>query len=214
MDPKEKVMLFGKRREIYNMIRQKPGLHLRELHRTLDLSFGSLRYHIEFLKKRGLIITITDAGYRRHYISNNVGNGDKKYLCIFRQKTLRKILIVFLLCEAKEIFFHEDLKKLPLEETWFDPKNYMMLKHRTTRIFHLKKLVKLNVLKEVKVKGRTGYMLVDSEKIWDFMIRYQKKISNSKIDSLLDWTSNHIISDQMGTFEENLFDIFPHPYHI
>lgn len=211
---KDKILLFEKRKKIYDMITKKPGFHLRELHRNLDLSFGALRYHLDYLKKRGLIITISDDGYSRYYISNNVGNGDKKYLCIFRQKTLRKILIIFLLCEDKHIFFHEDLKKLPKEKTWYDPENFRILKHRTTRNFHLKKLVDLKILKKINVKGKTGYELVDSENIWDFIIRYQSKLSNEEVDKLVKWTNNYIITNQMDSFIDTVWDVFPHPYHV
>ena len=65
---KNSVTIGGNNKEvIYNFIIKYPGVHLREIFRNLDISEGTIRYHIEILLKQGLIVKSDSDGYMRYY---------------------------------------------------------------------------------------------------------------------------------------------------
>jgi len=213
MGVENKYINFEKRKEIYEFILKNPGLHLRELNRRVNFSFGCLRYHLNYLKKRGLIKQISDNGFSRYYITNKVGHNDKKFLNIFRQEKLWKILLVFLLSEFKQIFYKQDLLNLSNEKSWTDPKPFKIIKHRSTIDFYLKKLINSGIIHIVYNHRRVGYILVDSESLWDFLIRYVGVLSNIQINNSLKFLNDICISRELNNFLDVLWDIFPHPYY-
>jgi predicted transcriptional regulator len=213
MDVKGKFINFEKRKKIYDFILKNPGLHLRELNRRLNISFGSLRYHLEYLKKRHLIKKVKDNGFSRFYIKNNIGSKDKKLINVFRQEKLRKILLIFILMEDRHIFFKRDFSYLPNEKKWKNFGHYKITKHRTTLDFHLKKLIDFGLIEQVQRNRRNGYRLIESESLWDFLIRYDKLLSNKLVNKSLKFLNDRGVSQNIDKFLDNLWDIFPHPYY-
>jgi len=214
---KEKLIFLNKRKIIYNFILENPGFHLREIQRKINMPYTTLRYHINFLKKRDLIIIKKEKGHYRYFVSYKIGNGDKEIFKIIRDKQLIKILIVFISCENKQILFKEDLQKLPdpiSKLGWYDTWNFIIFKHRTTIVYYLKKLVDVGILETFKVGKKTGYKLRDFNKILDFLIRYNKEIDDKYINDLLTWSDNEDIPDRIDDTLEKIYDIFPHPYHV
>ena len=217
MNGKNSILLLNNRKKIYNFILENPGFHLREIQRKLDISYSTLRYHLNYLKKRDLLITKKEKGYIRYFISKKVGNVDKEIFKIMRDKKLVKILIVFMACENKKTFFKKDLRSLPDPHGkygWYDPWNFIVFKHRTTISYYLGKLVEIGFLEKVRVKGKTGYRLMDSEKIFDFFIRYNKEIGDDFITKLVNWTNDRHIPEAIEDISERISEIFPNPYHV
>jgi len=217
MEKKSNILLLNKRKRIYNFILENPGFHLREIQRKLNISYSTLRYHLNYLKKRELILTKEEKGYKRYFISKKVGNGDKEIFKIIRDKNLIKILIVFLSCAGKEIFFKKDLRNLPDPHGkygWYDPWNFIIFKHRTTIAYYLEKLVEVEILEKVKIRKKTGYKITDSEKIIDFLIRYNKEIDDEFITQLINWSNDYHIPSTIDDIIDNIYDIFPNPYHV
>jgi predicted transcriptional regulator len=213
LDVRKNYINFEKRKEIYDFILKNPGLHLRELNRRLNYSFGSLRYHLNYLTKRCLIKQVPDNGFSRYYITNKVGKDDKKLLNAFRQEKLRKILLVFLLTEYRKVLYKKDFVNLPNEKLWTNPKPFKILKHRSTLDFHLNKLIDLGIIEIVENHRRVGYRLIDSVIIWDFLIRYWNVLSNKLISSSLKYLNDISISRNMDNYLHELWKIFPHPYY-
>lgn len=58
------------RRNIYNFVLKHPGYHYREIVRALKISKNNLSYHLNYLKKHGLIREYNEDGYTRYYIEN------------------------------------------------------------------------------------------------------------------------------------------------
>jgi len=219
---------FKTRKEIYNFILEYPGLHLRELFRRLDHSNGTIKYHLNFLKKQHLIIEKHETGYNRFYASNDVGMDEVKILNVLRQKNPRHILLYLLLCVgASQIELSKELNN--------DPK---------TIAFHLKKLKEYNIIeiapvengmvrtryKQSKLFGRKPvaseviYRLRDPYLIYNVFLMYKGKLfdedTTSDILELVEFfftkkrskiiTSN---TTKIDNVEELLYDILPHPYH-
>lgn len=76
----EKILNLEKRRIIHNIILKNPGIHLREIVRKSKIPKSTLKYHIIYLEKQNLIIKKVDRGCSRYFVSNAVGNYEKKIL--------------------------------------------------------------------------------------------------------------------------------------
>src|SRR5437867_10964738 len=55
--PGVSVLLNERRRKGFLTVRDRPGVDLRELARCLDIPLQSLSWHVEILKKSGLIVS-------------------------------------------------------------------------------------------------------------------------------------------------------------
>ena len=53
--PGVSVLLNERRRKVFLAVLDRPGIHLRELARSLDIPLQSLSWHVEILKKAGLL---------------------------------------------------------------------------------------------------------------------------------------------------------------
>lgn len=56
------------RTHIFDLIKEKPGIHFREILRELDIKQGVLSYHINFLEKKEYVRSVQDGIYRRFYL--------------------------------------------------------------------------------------------------------------------------------------------------
>jgi len=208
---KYKILKNEVRKSIYDLISKHPGLHLRELDRKTNQSFGSLRYHIKTLKKVGLIKEAYFGGFSRFYSAFDIGRSDKTLFNVFRQEMLSKIIVILILCENKKIFFKEDFEKLPNTENWVEPDRCSIRKHRTTLDFHLKKLVENKIIEPVKINNKIGYKVVNSEVLIDFLVRNKDSLSSEMIEDCLKWFDKNTPFHIDKTIEL-FWDIFPHPY--
>src|SRR3990170_6913656 len=52
------VMLNERRRRVFLTVLDRPGIHLRELARSLDIPLQSLSWHVEILRKAGLLASM------------------------------------------------------------------------------------------------------------------------------------------------------------
>lgn len=229
---KDNILKLEKRQEIYEYILKNPGLHLREISRNIDISFGGLRHHLNYLKKYELIKTKIDKRYKRYYASNTIGKKDKEILNLLRQETPCRIINLLLIPGPGHIFI--DLKTQEKELT--KPSRYMktyskqelidltrywdgpygeffhLQKHPTTINFHLNKLLEVDLIEKIKIGRKMKYKLKDEEYILSLFIRYKDALSIKSIDLLLYWREKSMrkAGDKV---EDVLWDIFPHPYH-
>ena len=56
------------RKNIYEMVKSKPGVHFNELIRTLDMQPGVLSHHLNVLESEEYIKSLQDANHRRFYL--------------------------------------------------------------------------------------------------------------------------------------------------
>lgn len=171
----ENLLKLKIRQEIYNLILEYPGLHLREISRIIYFSFDSLRHHLKFLEKYNLIVSRIDRRYIRYYVKQKVGKKDKEIFNVLRQVIPRKILLLMLCVGPGSIYknSHKDTlgpysknpdpsiysriysKKEIVELTKYWRKSAFKLfhlhKHQTTINFHLNKLIEADLIEEIKV---------------------------------------------------------------
>jgi len=83
------------RRKIYDCIRKNPGIHLRGIGKETAITLGTIRYHIDLLRRSHAIAVCEDRGYT-HYFENSgtYSASQQKVLKHMRNETTREILAV------------------------------------------------------------------------------------------------------------------------
>jgi len=216
------------REQIYDFIHKYPGLHLREILRKLDLSDGTIRYHLKYLEKHDIIIKKIEDGYSRFYATNDVSNGNKKILQLMRKQVPRNIMLYLLTSTyASQKNLSDELAKTP-----------------STIKFHLKKLIEMKIIEEatkgkgfiftkykkVKKMGYTPqgreivYMLKNPYLIYDLFVCYKNKLfdngTTGEMLDLFDWLASYEekpkrIKDKKKSakdVEDLLYELFPLPF--
>jgi len=230
LPPKDQIFELETRRQIYNFILKYPGLHFRKLSRKLNIPKTTLSYHLRYLQKRGLLTAKPEGKFTPYYVSNNIGNGQKKMLRLLRQEPSRNIILylLFTAC-ASQIELSRSLEK-----------------HPTTIKLHLKKLIDMDIIEpapvangevsveqgDLKIIERTPvgneiiYRLKDPHSIEDSVLLYRKRSFGDNFSFLpsigfefysslnVQITRGKNFKDSIESLEEIYFDIFPHPYHV
>jgi len=82
------------RSDIYQLIRNNPGVHFREICKKLDKQFGVVQYHVDVLTRAGLIFSKKEGRYL-HFFSSEHDSEDKKIVvqCYLQRTTARTILV-------------------------------------------------------------------------------------------------------------------------
>ena len=198
------------RRMIYNFILKNPGLHERELSRQLKIPKTTMNYHLNYLQKQDLIVSINEKRYLRFYIKQRVGFVDKQILSIIRQEVPRRIILfLFAYPERSRIEISRDLEKSD-----------------TTISFHLKKMLKKDIIICYRLGHKLVYKLKNQVDIYKFLITYEESLAEDiLICNLLDWfkfsspSGKHIRDPRrkksdIEDVEDIILDIFPHPYYL
>jgi len=230
---RSEILNLETRRRVYNFIQGNPGLHLREISRRLRLTYYNLDYHINYLKKLGMVSIRTDDSYSRIYPKDCFGKNEKQILNILRKKTPRRMIIFIFYCGVTtQGEIAENLEK-----------------HPTTIEYHLKKMLELDLIEpspikeglaltnlitdrhveRTPIKNETLYRFKDPEMLKKLLITHKKSLYNDKFFRVsmeyivmcsayhrkhktkrniksLDWWFYY--------YEEMFYDIFPHPYHV
>jgi len=233
MISQKNILKMGLRQEIYNYIRNNPGVHQRDLSKISNIPKSTLIHHLRYLEKQELIVTTNHMGYKRYFLSNKFGQMEKLLLNLLREETSRNILFMFLYqCNLSQIELSEALEKTP-----------------ATILFHMKKLVRYNIIEPMHIKGKFLQTIMPNQVIDRIPINNEivYHIKNKEIiftlydliithgDSLVDHEFfegfveglRDDLSYKSGRFkvamgpkkryheaEKVFWEIFPHPYHV
>ena len=127
----QNILQLEIRQKIYRYISKNPGIHLREISRQMTIPKSTLKYHLKYLYKKGLITTKSEKRYKRYYIINKLGTKEKEILNLLRQKVTRDILLY--------LMFYIVSSEIELSK--------VLEKHPATIDFHLKKIKNLGIIK-------------------------------------------------------------------
>ena len=171
------------RRRIFDMIRQQPGLHVRELSRRLDLLPSLVDYHLKALKKNDLVYFNMEEGYKRYYISENYRSNSYKKLSS-RQREILNILrqevplrIVMIILDNPNSTHSEILSAVDVSAS--------------TLSYHLKKLVKARVLKKQCTGRGRGFEIFDREEVLRVLIIGEVKPPSPAEGFIKTWEDFH-----------------------
>jgi len=94
------------RNSIYQIIKDNPGVHFREVCRSLDRKMGVVQYHARLLEEAGLIQSFGDGRYKRFFVPTMLGDLKNQpftqKLVAFLQRDTSQKMIQMLLEDAQE----------------------------------------------------------------------------------------------------------------
>jgi len=151
------ILELETRRNIFELVKKNPGLHLSKIAKTLKLRVSLAEYHLRYLEKHGLILSDTHTGYKRYVVTGEPKSIQKKNFSILRQNNLL-IIILFLL--KKDQGSHKEI----LQQMKISP---------ATLSYHLERLVKNKII-DVEKKGTSRiYRVKNSEELVNWLIKYK-----------------------------------------
>jgi predicted transcriptional regulator len=164
--PAPELLELETRRAIYNLVLAQPGLHLREIQRRLGMHINLVEYHIHHLIASELVVTVEQGGYNRYFPSQAPGTGervdvltsrDKRVLGLMRQPMPVRIM-VFLLAAGTAL--HKDV----CDHLGCAP---------STLTYHMKKLVRAEVVVQRTAGEGKGYHLADRRGVARLLMLYR-----------------------------------------
>ncbi|MCA1812331.1 MAG: helix-turn-helix domain-containing protein [Halobacteriales archaeon] len=162
----EDPLALDTRRRVFEHVRAHPGTHLRELQRQLDMSLGTLEYHLRVLEKQGLLSTQEDTRYLRYYATAQLGPREKEVIALLRQEVPRRVCATLLIepgLNHKQLLGHFQLAA-------------------STLSFHLKKLQAARLL-DVQREGREArYRILEPDLVAKCLVAYQASFLDEVVD--------------------------------
>ena len=221
----KKILNLEKRRDIYNFILRFPGSHLSNICKNLNIRKNNVSYHLNILKKHGLIDSISSDGYLRFYPVKLDRKDAEKIADLFDKsfsyETKKRILNLFKYYipgrnERKILTIINHKIPKDIIKLLFPDYNCSLMeisrnlkKHWTTISYHLKKMEKLGIIEKVIEGKETRYKIKDYEYTLRILFMYsgwhQKVNSEGKIEYVI---SGKIFDSIYDAFNE----IFPNPY--
>jgi predicted transcriptional regulator len=153
------ILELETRRKIYELITKNPGLHFSKIADMLHLRLSLVEYHLLYLEKNKIIISVKEKGYKRYYVEGTkIGVEDKKILSLLRQEIPLRI-VLFLIKNANSK--HRDILK------------YVDCAPSTLS-YHLKKLVTNGIIAIKNNFGKEGvYNIVNKNEIIKIIVSYK-----------------------------------------
>jgi predicted transcriptional regulator len=84
------------RRRIYDHLRRLPGDYLRSVARSLYLAVGTTRYHLDALRREGLIYKRSTNGRARYYVTNGGADVNRLFARHWEYREVRSRVLVAL----------------------------------------------------------------------------------------------------------------------
>ncbi len=177
---KDEILENERRRKIYAAIEESPGIHLRELQRTLDMPLTSLEYHLSYMARKKILFAETEGHHKRYY-TKPLDPEDKRVLAALRQKRMREIVLTILANGKAKYQLLADQLKLS----------------RSTLSSYLKYLVSSNILVKDKIGYENLYTIRDEDRVAKVLIAYKPSFLDKLVDNALDiWMETHFRKEE------------------
>jgi len=158
------------RRRIYQAVQDQPGLHLRELGRTLDTPLSTLRHHLEVMEEAAILTVERDGDYKRYFPAEALSDEDRRLLSVLRREKPRRILLA-LLERGGETSYGSLVEALGYAES--------------TLGLYLRELRDRGLV-ERRPMGRTSvYGLVDDDRVHRLLVTYGESFYDAWVDRVL-----------------------------
>ena len=152
------------RGRIVAAISAKPGIHMRELERTVGISLTGIGHHLRALEKQGVVVGISDRHYRRYFLSDLVLPGEARRLNEEDRRLLaecqrRASLAIILSIAADGPIGHGQIEQ-------------RLEKSKATVKYHLSRLVDAGIVRiEEGASGQT-YRLADPARVVSVLVTF------------------------------------------
>ena len=100
------------RKLIFDYVSDNPGSHLRKIARDLDVRLGTLRYHLDYLEKKGLIVSQKQNNLKMYFVSGKLKPQEKTLTQLLQQKHFRDIILA--LIESPDLTFSQIAGKVSM----------------------------------------------------------------------------------------------------
>ncbi len=158
--PKE--IQVNNRELILSYISDNPGSHLRKIARDLDISLSTLRYHLDYLEKKGEISFQKQNNLKVYFCSDKLKPHEKMLTPILQQRHYRDIIIA--LIESPGLTFSQIANKLSMGNS--SASKYINTLEDQGILFHRK-------------SGREkNYYVNDEKSIIELMTTYKKFVAD------------------------------------
>lgn len=148
---------------ILKFIQGNPGMHLRQIKKELQLSLGTIQYHLTLLEKSGRIVSERRYFRRTYFPVGTFEKNEKSILKILKRGNLKTILL----------FIME--KKNP---TQTDIANGVDLSNSTVN-WHLKYMLENKIIYEIRDGKFKRYQVWDGKTIIKLMKDYHPSLWNN-----------------------------------
>lgn len=169
MDELSDALALEARQKIYNVLKDSPGLHFREIQRRTGFATGLLQYHLDYLIKKHLIRQIKEKKFTRFYLIREE-QVDEKEMAALRQEGQRKIIMLLL---NKKRATNKQIAKA-------------ILISPSTASFHLSKLLENGLITRVRKGKKTYFYLVEPEKHANLLVSYKKSFFDEMVDNFVE----------------------------
>jgi len=144
--PSQEKLNQSTRQQIYDVITQNEGIHLREICRALNRKMGVIQYHIYVLESSNLISSMKDGRYKRFFVNHQDSPEEQVVIALLHRETTAKVLNIIHEMNGKGVSHSAIAKELNSSSqaiTW-----------------HIQKLAEANVILTTK-KGCQKYYQIN-----------------------------------------------------
>ena len=134
--------------KVLSFIQDNPGCHLRRIKREIDISMGTVQYHLHKLEKMGRVTSTRRGLYKYYFPAGLFKENEKEILEVLTHETARKILMFII--EQKS-------------PTQTDIVNSVRISARSIS-WHVGRLIALKMIREIKDGKYKRYQLQDDAK--------------------------------------------------
>jgi len=164
---KDIVLENSRRKKIYKVIRKKPGIHLRELQRSLDIPLSSLDHHVEYMVRKNVIYKEKEGHYTR-YFAGQLSKKEREVISALRHEKLREIVLI--------VLKHKEVKSQDLIDCLDMP--------YSTLSYYLKYLMEHSILKRQRIGYENIYEIKD-KRVGKILIMYEPNLFDKLADKVL-----------------------------
>jgi len=159
------------RKEIFEYVRDNPGIHFSQLKRDLDMETGLLQYHLRELERYDVLESEEYQGKRRVFVARELNPEERRILATLRYETTRRILLFLLEAgSARNSDIAEEIGVTPATVSW-----------------HLSNLVDNDVVERRKEGRTTRYQVANEELTVQLLVRYQESFIDRAVDRIIDF---------------------------
>lgn len=164
----------GPRSDILRVVAEVPGIHLRRIERTTSLPLGQVLYHLDRLERMGIVSSLRDHGFRRYYVTHDIGRPQKRILAALRHETPRRIVLDLL--ERPGQTHKELLSRVDVAGS--------------TLSFHLQRLVEAEVLvRRDDAPGGVRYEVAQADVAFETLAEHRRSFDDPAVDDFVETRS-------------------------